>query len=526
MLKIYNIKPYNNPNELILRDYDDFLKWDFKIDTTDNEGGIVMWKCTYSGLDIKKGVASHIIQPSEYEIWKGYIVDWINSNNIKVLDENIDDYELVYKMVDVDEDFCYTYEKYINGTLTKTGKGWLKDLKYNYEKKAWRKAIKEYQKANNIETESKKRKNKREKSKKKIKDLDQNLPEKTENTPPILPTAISKLDDSPCEFISEIMQKGTQCVTGLSIKELINYYTKQIKENMVIEINNQINSQTSMVESVFSPVDETLDSFEDYFEQLDTDRDEWLKTHSEDICLFKMVEMDVQFPSTHQSSETSTTSVNTTFNISTNSQKTNTSNTSSSTISKNGTFEWNHKRANEDVITEKGKLWKIISEDLGTSPTAAQANASMTTIEVKTRDENGVLKMRKINVHKATAGTVKRIFDEIYNNTNFKIISKTSFQLGGFNHRYVRGSTTALSQHSFGSAIDINPVKNPMMGSKSKDVDNRTESDNNDFEMRTINHKVVKIMAKYGYGWGGCYSDYMHFSCKTKINNKGWLSGC
>ena len=510
MLRVYNIKPVDKPNELILREYSDYLRWNFNLDTTDDDGDTIMWSCSFTGSDIKKG--TDVIPASQYELWKKYIVDWINDNNIKVLEGNVEDYELTYKMFDVDEDFCYSYEKYVNGTLTKTGKGWLKDLKYDYEKKAWRKAVKEYQKANNIETESDKRKKKREKSKKKIKALDAELPEKMESLPPVLPTAIAKLQDDPCEFISEIIQKGTQGVTGLSMKELLNYYTKLIKNNIVIEVNNQINSQTAIIESAFGPVDEQLDSFEEYFEQLDTDREEWLKAHNEDVCLFKMVEMDVQYPSTPQTPTNTTIQTNNVSNNVTN--------------NKAGTLEWNQKRANEEVITEKGKLWKIISEDLGPCPTAAQASASMTTVEVKTRDENGALKMRKINVHKAAAGTVKQIFEEIYNTTNFKIISKTAYQLGGYNHRYVRGSTTALSQHSFGSAIDINPVKNPMLGSKSKDIDSRKDSDNNDLEMRTVNHKVVKIMAKYGYGWGGCYSDYMHFSCKTKVKPNGWLSGC
>ena len=65
-----------------------------------------------------------------------------------------------------------------------------------------------------------------------------------------------------------------------------------------------------------------------------------------------------------------------------------------------------------------------------------------------------------------------------------------------------------------------------MKGSKSKDVEKQTDENNTDKEMRTVNHKVVKIMAKYGYGWGGCYSDYMHFSCKTYTKKNGWFSGC
>ena len=53
-------------------------------------------------------------------------------------------------MLDVDEDSAYTYEKYVDGHLAKTGKGWLKNLEHDFEKEAWRKAVKEYKKTHGI----------------------------------------------------------------------------------------------------------------------------------------------------------------------------------------------------------------------------------------------------------------------------------------------------------------------------------------------------------------------------------------
>lgn len=511
MLKIYNITPLDNPHEIKIREYSDLERWDFKYDTSDFKG----WTCTCSGYDIKKGHMDMTpLTSDKYDTWKKYIVDWINENNQKVYDGDLSGREIVYKMLDVDEDSAYTYEKYVDGHLTKTGKGWLKDLEYKFEKEAWREGVREYKKAHGIETESEKMEKKRKKTKQKINDLDSSLPEKEEMIPPTILNAIAKAQSEPCEFVSEIISKGVMGVTGVSPKELFNYYTKVIKNNISVETYNIANSQTALVDQMFRPVDEKIADTREYFAQLDTDREEWLKTHSDDVCLYKVVETEypkIPDPTPTPVPTTSTSSYNT---------------RDYSSSPTTGTLEWNKKGPNEEVITERGKLWKIISNDLGKTPTSSQANASMTTIEVKTRDEDGVMQMRKIRVHKAAVGTVKRIFEEIYNTTDFKIIRKTNFQLGGFNHRFVRGSTAALSQHSFGSAIDLNPMVNPMKGSKSKDVDKQTDSNNNDKEMRTVNHKVVKIMAKYGYGWGGCYSDYMHFSCKTVMKPNGWLSGC
>ena len=520
MLKIYDIEPEVGHTEIKIRTYSEFERWMFKYDSPKFKGHL----CTCSGFDIKKGHmdATGYLTSDKYETWKQQIVNWINENNQRIYDGDLSGHEIEYKMLDVDEDSAYTYEKYVDGHLAKTGKGWLKDLEYKFEKEAWRKAVKEYKKANGIETESDKMKKKQDKTNQKIKDLDSSLPEKAEEIPPTILNAIAKAQSDPCEFISEIISKGVMGVTGVSPKELFNYYTKVIKNNISVETYKIANSQTAIVEQFYKPVEEQIADTTEYFAQLDTDREEYLKTHSDDICLFKVVEMEYpKFPdpepipsSEHKQSSTQTSS------------STEKTSNDYGTTPTNGTLEWNKKGANEEVITQKGKLWKIISADLGKTPTSSQANASMITIEVKTRNEDGVMTMRKIRVHKAAVGTVKKIFEEIYNTTNFKVISKQNFQLGGFNHRFVRGSTTTLSQHSFGSAIDLNPIVNPMKGSKSKDVEKQTDENNTDKEMRTVNHKVVKIMAKYGYGWGGCYSDYMHFSCKTYTKKNGWFSGC
>ncbi len=69
---------------------------------------------------------------------------------------------------------------------------------------------------------------------------------------------------------------------------------------------------------------------------------------------------------------------------------------------------------------------------------------------------------------------------------------------GGFNYRTIRGGT-ALSQHAFGNAIDINAAANPMLkGQLQTDLPPNT----------------AEIAAKYGLTWGGTWKnrpDPMHF---------------
>lgn len=71
----------------------------------------------------------------------------------------------------------------------------------------------------------------------------------------------------------------------------------------------------------------------------------------------------------------------------------------------------------------------------------------------------------------------------------------------GYAHRYIRGSTTALSNHSWGLAIDLNATTNPMTS------DGRVHTD--------MPSWVVAVASKYGFFWGGNYSaarkDPMHF---------------
>ena len=87
-----------------------------------------------------------------------------------------------------------------------------------------------------------------------------------------------------------------------------------------------------------------------------------------------------------------------------------------------------------------------------------------------------------------------------------------------FNCRPVTGGTT-LSQHSYGWAIDIDPLQNPYVGSDGK-VRRRAARPYLDrsLERPGMIHPgdvVVRAFARIGWGWGGDWTsikDYMHFS--------------
>lgn len=114
-----------------------------------------------------------------------------------------------------------------------------------------------------------------------------------------------------------------------------------------------------------------------------------------------------------------------------------------------------------------------------------------------------------ITVHKALAQKFKSALEEL-DKVGFKVL----FTPHSYKWRKVSG-TNRLSRHSFGCAIDINGTTTEGINSKLNPwVKNGKplSTGDSDTAIRTWNSPVVKIMNKYGFGWGGKYGDYMHFS--------------
>ena len=148
------------------------------------------------------------------------------------------------------------------------------------------------------------------------------------------------------------------------------------------------------------------------------------------------------------------------------------------------------------------------------------------TIQVKAHGNTGQDKTYSLQVHKKLANSVQSIFNDIYTNApKFKV-----YNTGGFCYRTKNNGTktTSLSNHSFGTAVDINADStntitssakvaansnlNPFLTGANKLPEGTDVGKDSDTAIRTDNHPVVKAFAKHGFGWGGRYGDYMHFS--------------
>ena len=151
-------------------------------------------------------------------------------------------------------------------------------------------------------------------------------------------------------------------------------------------------------------------------------------------------------------------------------------------------------------------------------------------------DFNGKTKMGEIIVHKNVAHEVTEIFEELYTIgypvrkmklvSNYKGSDWQSIEAdntSAFNCRSATGSKK-WSKHSYGKAIDINPIENPYIArsgriSHKASLKYRKRVHKNstlaDKAVLLKNDKATKIFKKYGWKWGGDWSgvkDYQHFS--------------
>lgn len=116
-----------------------------------------------------------------------------------------------------------------------------------------------------------------------------------------------------------------------------------------------------------------------------------------------------------------------------------------------------------------------------------------------------VSKTRSFLIHYKLANNIKAIFDEIYAlDIQFPIISLSSYSYRRMVIPWVKNNPY-LSQHSFGTCIDINKKYNLFYRSKDK------RNKNSPYH---IPESVINIFKKYGWSWGGEFAeglDTMHF---------------
>lgn len=141
--------------------------------------------------------------------------------------------------------------------------------------------------------------------------------------------------------------------------------------------------------------------------------------------------------------------------------------------------------------------------------TEAEQHQVSIRIQVWDFDANGnkVTKTKYIQIHEALAATVQQIFAEIYaGGERFPIKS-----VGGYNWR----GNGSSSEHCLGTAIDINWEENYMCTNSGTPLTGSYWAPGQDPYSIPANGEVVRIFAKYGFGWGGTWNskkDYMHFS--------------
>jgi len=157
-------------------------------------------------------------------------------------------------------------------------------------------------------------------------------------------------------------------------------------------------------------------------------------------------------------------------------------------------------------------------------------------LRMKHIDFNGKKKMGEMIVHKDVSVEVTEIFEAFYKIgypihkmrlvSDYKGSDWQSIEAdntSAFNCRKATGSKK-FSKHSYGKAIDINPIENPYIFRSGKSSHKasqtylkriRTDGSVTQKAMLLRDDKAVKIFKKHGWKWGGDWpivKDYQHFS--------------
>ena len=94
--------------------------------------------------------------------------------------------------------------------------------------------------------------------------------------------------------------------------------------------------------------------------------------------------------------------------------------------------------------------------------------------------------------------------------------------------RPTTGSSSGWSQHSYGTAIDINPVQNPYIKGATVIPENGTTARNASVPGTIVKGSLpVAAMKRAGLVWGGTWSslkDYMHFSDRPLTPTHEWCA--
>ncbi len=157
---------------------------------------------------------------------------------------------------------------------------------------------------------------------------------------------------------------------------------------------------------------------------------------------------------------------------------------------------------------------------------------SLRYIKLKYIDFNKKEQWGELIVNKAIAKDIVDIFKKLYEIkypikkmnlvSNYKGSDFASIEAdntSAFNCRYVDG-TKKWSNHTYGRAIDINPIENPYVsnnGYTSHEASKKYLIRANQKGVLLANSYIVKLFKRHGFRWGGswrCCKDYQHFDKK------------
>lgn len=165
-------------------------------------------------------------------------------------------------------------------------------------------------------------------------------------------------------------------------------------------------------------------------------------------------------------------------------------------------------------------------------------------LKMSYKNFNGKDKTGEMIVHRSVAKEVTQIFEELYHSgypiykmrivSDFQANDWQSIEAGNtsaFNCRPVTGGKQ-WSNHSYGKAIDINPIENPYIARSGRISHKaslkyrkrvRTGNSAGQKAMMLKGDKIVKLFKQKGWRWGGDWrsiKDYQHFDKPVKNRPK------
>lgn len=162
-------------------------------------------------------------------------------------------------------------------------------------------------------------------------------------------------------------------------------------------------------------------------------------------------------------------------------------------------------------------------------------------LKVLHRNIYGEILLGELICHREIAEDLISIFKTLYKQSypiermvlvdNYRAddeLSMAANNSSAFNFRYISG-TKRLSNHSYGLAIDINPLYNPYIRTLGGRVIVSPEA-SKEYADRTISHPYMikkgdlchREFLKHGFQWGGSWSgrkDYQHFEKKISTTS-------